>query len=99
MFVQARISLLAILFILAHGEDEMQVAKKIHDTIKRTVHDMRPIMNYAAGTRMGSPRSETKSFKEVLERNDEFVDFGQRFIVNLTDFGGNLTMINHQVIV
>ena len=91
MFVLARISLFAIVFFLADGEDNSQLAKKILNGIKPTTTDLRKMYRY---TWRGS-----SGFKQALDSNDKFLDFGQQFIANLTDFGGNLTMINDKVFV
>ena len=90
MFVPARIGLLALLLFLPDGEGDIHNRKKILAGIERTTNDMNQIIVYA--------NTDSRGFKQALESNDKFVDFGQRFIANLTDFAGNITMINKQVI-
>ena len=89
MFVSPRIILLALVFILANGQENEQVQKKILDGIKSITTGIDWIYTYA--------HYDNRGFKETFDSNNMFLDFGQRFIGNLTDFASNFTMINDQI--
>ena len=89
MFVSPRIILLALVFILANGQENEQVQKKILDGIKPTTTVMNHIYAHA--------HDDSRGFKEAIRSNDKFLDFGKRFIANLKDFAPSFMLINDQV--